>query len=123
MNVLNRPLSTCEISTLASDLAQNARQKSKSANSSYLSKVAEQKVLPRLLADQGNIVRVVDKKPLTEWYQVHDDCDNLVLDLNDKANCYTAANGYNEVFNLAADMGGKVTLLLPNATLCEIAFL
>ena len=55
MNVLNRPLSTCEISTLASDLAQNARQKSKSANSSYLAKVVEQKVLPRLLADQGNI--------------------------------------------------------------------
>lgn len=62
--------------------------------------------LARKLADMGNIVRVVDKKPLTKWYQVHDDCDNLVLDLNDKANCYTAANGYNEIFNLAADMGG-----------------
>jgi len=51
--------------------------------------------LARSLADQGNIVRVVDKKPLTEWYQVHEDCDNLVLDLNDKTNCYTAVNGYN----------------------------
>ncbi len=62
--------------------------------------------LARKLADMGHHVRVVDKKPITEWYQVHDDCDNLVLDLNDKANCYTAANGYNEIFNLAADMGG-----------------
>jgi nucleoside-diphosphate-sugar epimerase len=26
--------------------------------------------------------------------------------LNSKENCYTALNGYNEVFNLAADMGG-----------------
>jgi nucleoside-diphosphate-sugar epimerase len=28
------------------------------------------------------------------------------LDLNSKENCYAALNGYNEVFNLAADMGG-----------------
>ena len=60
----------------------------------------------RKLADMGNHVRVVDKKPITEWYQVHEDCDNLVLDLSSKENCYTAANGYNEIFNFAADMGG-----------------
>lgn len=62
--------------------------------------------LARKLADMGHHVRAVDKKPLTEWYQVHENCDNLVLDLNIKENCYTAVNGYNEVFNLAADMGG-----------------
>jgi GDP-D-mannose 3', 5'-epimerase len=62
--------------------------------------------LARKLADMGHHVRAVDKKPLTEWYQVHDDCDNLVLDLNLKENCYTAVNGFNEVLNLAADMGG-----------------
>lgn len=62
--------------------------------------------LARKLKDMGHFVRVVDKKPLTKWYQVHDDCENLVLDLNNKANCYTAVNGLNEVFNLAADMGG-----------------
>ena len=62
--------------------------------------------LARRLKDMGYDVRAVDKKPLNEWYQVHDDCDNLVLDLNVKENCYTAVNGYNEVFNLAADMGG-----------------
>ena len=62
--------------------------------------------LARKLADMGHFVRVVDKKPLTQWYQLHDDCDNLVLDLNLKDNCYTAVNGLHEVFNLAADMGG-----------------
>lgn len=62
--------------------------------------------LARKLADMGHHVRAVDKKALTEWYQVHNDCDNLVLDLNLKENCYTALNGFNEVFNLAADMGG-----------------
>jgi GDP-D-mannose 3', 5'-epimerase len=62
--------------------------------------------LAKKLKDMGYDVRAVDKKPLTEWYQVHDDCDNLVLDLNFRDNCYTAVNGYNEVYNLAADMGG-----------------
>jgi nucleoside-diphosphate-sugar epimerase len=62
--------------------------------------------LARKLKDMGNDVRAVDKKPLNQWYQVHSDIDNLVLDLNSKENCYAALNGYNEVFNLAADMGG-----------------
>lgn len=62
--------------------------------------------LARKLKDMGNDVRAVDKKPMNQWYQVHTDIDNLVLDLNIKENCYTALNGYNEVFNLAADMGG-----------------
>ncbi len=62
--------------------------------------------LARKLKDMGNDVRAVDKKPMNQWYQVHTDIDNLVLDLNSKENCYAALNGYNEVFNLAADMGG-----------------
>jgi len=62
--------------------------------------------LTRKLKDMGHDVRAVDKKPLNQWYQVHKDVDNLVLDLNGKENCYTALNGFNEVFNLAADMGG-----------------
>jgi GDP-D-mannose 3',5'-epimerase len=58
------------------------------------------------LKKRGYQVRAVDKKPLNKWYQVSEDVDNLVLDLNKRENCYTAVNGYNEVFNLAADMGG-----------------
>lgn len=55
---------------------------------------------------RGYQVRAVDKKPLNQWYQVSEKADNLVLDLNIKENCYRAVNGYHEVFNLAADMGG-----------------
>jgi len=58
------------------------------------------------LLKRGYQVRAVDKKPLNQWYQISEKADNLVLDLNIKENCYSAVNGYNEVFNLAADMGG-----------------
>ncbi|HJZ41378.1 MAG TPA: NAD-dependent epimerase/dehydratase family protein [Bacteroidales bacterium] len=58
------------------------------------------------LKNKGYRVRAVDKKPLNQWYQVSEDVDNLVLDLTLKENCYRAINGYTEVFNLAADMGG-----------------
>jgi nucleoside-diphosphate-sugar epimerase len=58
------------------------------------------------LLKRGYKVRAVDKKPLNQWYQVSEEAENLVLDLNTKENCYQAANGYHEVYNLAADMGG-----------------
>ncbi len=62
--------------------------------------------LTRVLKDKGFHVRAVDIKPLTRWYQITPGVDNLVLDLKQKENCYQALNGYEEVFNLAADMGG-----------------
>lgn len=58
------------------------------------------------LLKRGYQVRAVDKKPLNQWYQVSEKAENLVLDLNIKENCYRVVNGYHEVFNLAADMGG-----------------
>ena len=62
--------------------------------------------LVKALKDQGHRVRAVDIKPLKEWYQVFPDVENLVLDLRIRENCHQAVNGFNEVFNLAADMGG-----------------
>jgi GDP-D-mannose 3',5'-epimerase len=62
--------------------------------------------LTKILLSKGHQVRAVDIKPLTRWYQVFPDAENFVLDLREKQNCYDAVNGYNEVFNLAADMGG-----------------
>jgi GDP-D-mannose 3',5'-epimerase len=59
-----------------------------------------------VLKNKGYQIRAVDKKPLNEWYQVTEGVDNKILDLTIKENCYEAVNGYNEVFNLAADMGG-----------------
>lgn len=58
------------------------------------------------LKNKGYQVRAVDKKPLNKWYQISEGVENLVLDLNLRESCYKAVNGCNEVFNLAADMGG-----------------
>lgn len=62
--------------------------------------------LAKALAAMGHDVRAVDIKPLTRWYQITPGVENLVLDLKDKQNCVQALNGFSEVFNLAADMGG-----------------
>ena len=51
-------------------------------------------------------VRAVDKKPLNQWYQVHPESDNRVLDLTSIDHCRTVSLGIDDVFNLAADMGG-----------------
>ena len=58
-----------------------------------------------LVAD-GNSVRAVDIKPFSEWYQVHDSVDNVVADLSDNDNCISATRDIENVYNLAADMGG-----------------
>jgi nucleoside-diphosphate-sugar epimerase len=58
------------------------------------------------LKKRGYQVRAVDRKPVNQWYQVSKEVDNLVLDLSLRENCFRAVNGYDEVFNLAADMGG-----------------
>lgn len=78
--------------------------------------------LVRDLVKAGHKVRAVDLKPLNEWYQVSDKTDNLVLDLRLKENCYTAVNGYNEVYNLAADMGG-MGFIENNKAACMISVL
>ena len=62
--------------------------------------------LTKVLKETGHQVRAIDIKPLTKWYQITPDVDNLVLDLKKKENCYQALNGREDVFNLAADMGG-----------------
>jgi GDP-D-mannose 3',5'-epimerase len=74
------------------------------------------------LVKSGQKVRAVDIKPLNEWYQVLPEVDNLVLDLRLKENCYTAVNGYNEIFNLAADMGG-MGFIENNKAACMISVL
>ena len=78
--------------------------------------------LVKKLVKEGHQVRAVDIKPLNEWYQVSVGADNLVLDLKLKDNCYQAANGYNEVFNLAADMGG-MGFIEKNKAACMLSVL
>lgn len=67
-------------------------------------------------------VRAVDIKPLDDWYQVFDDVENLRLDLQEKANCETACAGMDEVYQLAADMGGMGFIEL-NKALCMLSVL
>jgi nucleoside-diphosphate-sugar epimerase len=78
--------------------------------------------LVKELVKKGHHVRAVDLKPLNEWYQVSAVADNLVLDLRLRENCFRAVNGFNEVFNLAADMGG-MGFIENNKAACMISVL
>jgi GDP-D-mannose 3', 5'-epimerase len=71
---------------------------------------------------KDHLVRAVDIKPLSEWYQVFPDTENLVLDLRRLENCLQAVNGFSEVYNLAADMGG-MGFIEPHKAQCMISVL
>jgi GDP-D-mannose 3',5'-epimerase len=58
------------------------------------------------LREQGARVRAVDIKPLSEWYQVFDQVENVVADLKLRPDCDRVCEGAADVFQLAADMGG-----------------
>ncbi|MEU2632077.1 NAD-dependent epimerase/dehydratase family protein [Kitasatospora sp. NPDC007106] len=59
------------------------------------------------LLAEGLTVRAVDRKPQEDWYQVHAGAENLVRDLSLREACEeTMAGGADEVYHLAADMGG-----------------
>jgi nucleoside-diphosphate-sugar epimerase len=67
-------------------------------------------------------IRAVDLKPLDEWYQQFDDVENLSLDLQVRSNCDEAVDGVQQVFNLAADMGG-MGFIENNKALCMLTVL
>ncbi len=75
----------------------------------------------RLRAD-GHDVRCVDIKPITDWYQVFDDCENVVADLKRVESCQQACEGVDDVYNLAADMGG-MGFIENNKALCMLSVL
>jgi len=75
-----------------------------------------------LLENGAREVRAVDIKPLREWYQTTAGATNLTLDLQDRANCYQAAEGVDAVFQLAADMGG-MGFIENNRALCMLSVL
>ena len=67
-------------------------------------------------------IRAVDVKPLNEWYQRFGDVENLSMDLNLRENCETAAKGADEIYNLAANMGG-MGFIEHNKALCMLSVL
>ncbi|MFZ0139673.1 MAG: NAD-dependent epimerase/dehydratase family protein, partial [Aeromicrobium sp.] len=58
------------------------------------------------LLETGADVRAVDVKPLGDWYQVHESAENVVGDCSDPVDAHKVADGTDEIYNLAADMGG-----------------
>lgn len=63
--------------------------------------------LVKRLRDEGNSVRAVDLKPLHEWWQVFEGVENHeTTDVGREHNAYAVVDGADEVYNLAADMGG-----------------
>jgi nucleoside-diphosphate-sugar epimerase len=67
-------------------------------------------------------IRAVDIKPLSEWYQVFPDVENLELDLQGLDACKHAAKGAHSIYNLAADMGG-MGFIENNRALCMLSVL
>ena len=74
-----------------------------------------------LLAD-GWDVRAVDLKPQREWFQLWPGAENVRLDLRDPGACKRAVRGVEQVFNLAADMGG-IGFIESNKTRCMLSVL
>jgi GDP-D-mannose 3',5'-epimerase len=74
------------------------------------------------LLAKGHRVRAVDCKPIGEWYHVFDDAENVVLDLQRLDACEEAAAGVDEIYNLAADMGG-MGFIENNKALCMLSVL
>jgi nucleoside-diphosphate-sugar epimerase len=63
--------------------------------------------LARYFHDLGfTRIRGVDRKPLPQWYQRVPGVECLSLDLSERENAERAVEGAQEVYNLAADMGG-----------------
>lgn len=78
--------------------------------------------LVRALLEEGHQVRAVDTKPMDEWYQQAGEIENRVVNLQEKAACFEAAEGCEQIFNLAADMGG-MGFIENNRALCMLSVL
>lgn len=72
---------------------------------------------------KGHNVVVADIKPVEEWYQVFNECenyDNWDLKLIDQ--CHGVCPNIDEIYNLAADMGG-MGFIENNKALCMLSVL
>jgi nucleoside-diphosphate-sugar epimerase len=74
------------------------------------------------LLAQGHAVRSVDIKSTDNWYQVHPGAENVVADLSKLEHAEAACDGMDEVYQLAADMGG-MGFIENNKALCMLTVL
>jgi nucleoside-diphosphate-sugar epimerase len=79
-------------------------------------------LVAKLLRRGGVDVCAVDIKPFGEWYQRFPGAENLKLDLRERKACERAVRGAEQVYNLAADMGGMGFIEL-NRGLCMLSVL
>jgi GDP-D-mannose 3', 5'-epimerase len=78
--------------------------------------------LVRRLLEDGADIRAVDLKPKADWYQRHSDAENWQLDVSHPEACRDSVSGMDEVYNLAADMGG-MGFIENNKALCMLSVL
>jgi len=74
------------------------------------------------LLAQGYRVRSVDIKPIDEWYQVHENAENVQLDLKKMDSSMEAFGDAERIYQLAADMGGMGFIEM-NKALCMLSVL
>lgn len=78
--------------------------------------------LVKRLLDEGHSVVAADIKPLQQWYQVYDTTNYPSTDLKLLNECRNVCDGVDEVYNLAADMGG-MGFIENNKALCMLSVL
>ena len=79
--------------------------------------------LVTFLQNQGfSDIRAVDQKPLDDWYQLHANVENLVMDVQGIDACQFVCKDVEVVYNLAADMGG-MGFIENNKALCMLSVL
>jgi nucleoside-diphosphate-sugar epimerase len=71
------------------------------------------------LLHDGLEVISVDSKQLENWYQVHSESQNLVIDLKDYQACLGVTRRVDTVYNCAANMGG-IKFIEENKTNCML---
>ena len=79
-------------------------------------------LVAELLRQGHKDIRAVDIKPFDEWYQHFPQIENLQLDLQLKESCERVAKGIEDIYNLAADMGG-MGFIENNKALCMLSVL
>jgi GDP-D-mannose 3',5'-epimerase len=72
-----------------------------------------------LIAQGTRVIRAVDIKPIDQWHQLTDSVENLTLDLKRPDHCLIASDGADQVYQLAADMGG-MGFIEKNKALCML---
>ncbi len=62
--------------------------------------------LAKNLLEEGHDVVCADQKPLVDWFQINEDCENYSLDLKDYDNCLKVTKNVEYIYNMACNMGG-----------------